>query len=449
MTDPVPTRRRQSEEPKLNEVEIVNEVGIDPESWYAFIDYRNLLSEGIAMVKHFEQRWSTQQMTNPNLVRQGCLAVARLAALAAVLFAMAAFGTACGDDSGGGGNNQNINNNSNDNTNDNTNANNNQAGPCNPNPCKNGGTCAVDGDQFTCTCAAGFSGDTCETNIDDCTPNPCENGGTCIDGVNGFQCQCLEGYTGDRCEKTGDPQPKPDFGPDTKVIFLHHSTGGVIWGGGVADWFTQYNQDHSTSYDVTEEAYPDNPYPWANYPYDYWHLWVQDGGQATSEGLETIDELASSYKVVVFKHCFPVSSVQADTGNPDISSERKSEENYKLQYMALREKLRTFSNTRFIVWTGAALVESATNQDEANRAKDFFEWVINTWDEPDDNIYVWDFRALETEGGLYLLDGNSAGGGDSHPGSEFASRVAPFFGQRIVDVITGYGDLRSITGEDN
>ena len=176
---------------------------------------------------------------------------------------------------------------------------------------------------------------------------------------------------------------------------------------------------------------------------------MEDGGQAEAEGVPTLESFVADYDVVIFKHCFPVSHVAEDTGNPDISSDRKSLENYKLQYLAIRDKLRSFPNTRFIVWTGAALVESATNPDEANRAKEFFDWVKETWDEPGDNIYVWDFWTLETEGGLYLLDANSAGGGDSHPGSEFAQRVAPFFAQRIVDVITGYGDLRSITGQDN
>ncbi len=399
------------------------------------------------MVEFFQGGVIMKSLRGGRLLRQG---VGQTIGILTALLAFGLFVSACGDDSGGGGDNDNVNQNTNTNTNTNTNDNqNHNGGPCDPNPCQNGGTCTPDGEQFTCDCAAGFTGDLCETNIDDCDPNPCQNGGTCIDGVNGFQCDCPEGYTGQLCETQGDPEPQPDLGADAKVIFLHHSTGGVIWNGGVSGWFDDYNQANSTSYDVQQEAYPHDPYPWSNYPYDYWHLWVEDGGQADSEGQETIEDLASNYDVVVFKHCFPVSHVAADTGNPDISSDRKSQENYKLQYMALRDKLRSFPNTRFIVWTGAALVASATNQDEATRARDFFAWVIDTWDEPGDNIYVWDFRELETDGGLYLLDENSAGGGDSHPGSEFASRVAPFFAQRIVDVITGYGDLRSITGQDN
>jgi Notch-like protein len=71
---------------------------------------------------------------------------------------------------------------------------------CSPNPCDNGGTCN-DGDAtFSCTCPTGFTGDRCQTNIDDCTSGSCENGGTCVDGVNAFTCTCPTGFTGDRCQ---------------------------------------------------------------------------------------------------------------------------------------------------------------------------------------------------------------------------------------------------------
>ena len=33
--------------------------------------------------------------------------------------------------------------------------------PCDPNPCQNNGVCTADDDDYTCTCAAGFSGDNC------------------------------------------------------------------------------------------------------------------------------------------------------------------------------------------------------------------------------------------------------------------------------------------------
>ena len=226
-----------------------------------------------------------------------------------------------------------------------------------------------------------------------------------------------------------------------KVIYLHHSTGGVIWGGGVDTTIANYNTNHGTKYSITQTEFPkSSPYGWNNYPYDYWNIWVNHAGSSAYMEEPTLEMLTQTYDVIVWKHCFPVSNVAADTGSPDITSSVKSEENYKLQYNALKAKMHEFPNKRFIVWTGAALVESATNAAEAGRARDFANWVKATWDEPGDNIYVWDFRNLETGGGLYLLPENAESTSDSHPNSTFAASAAPLIGQRIIDVIEGRGD---------
>jgi len=247
---------------------------------------------------------------------------------------------------------------------------------------------------------------------------------------------------------------KSDHGPvpvpmskNARVVFLHHSTGGVIWEGGVAQSIKAYNAAHGTAYTIHAPNYPDSPYPWENYPYDYWRLWVKGGaGMAASLGVPTLESFAKAYDVVVFKHCFPVSDIEPDSGNPDIGSEKKTIENYKLQYNAIRTRLRKFKDTRFIVWTGAARVKGSSNTGKGKRSREFFTWVKQKWDQPGDNIFVWDFFELETEGGNFLLDKYAASPGDSHPNSSFAKKVAPYFAQRIIDVIEGRGDTASITG---
>jgi len=231
------------------------------------------------------------------------------------------------------------------------------------------------------------------------------------------------------------------------ILFLHHSTGGVIWEGGVSDWFDDYNATHGTKYQIEERAYPDEPYAWENYPYDYWNLWVAHAGDRPFMKQDTLEMLTQHYDVIVWKHCFPVSDVEPDGGAPDVSSQVKTVENYQVQYEALKEKMHQFPDTPFLVWTGAAQVAGATNEANAQRARDFFDWVKSSWDERADNIYLWDFRELETEGGLYLLDRYAASSTDSHPNETFAARVAPLLAQRIVDAIEGRGDSGSLTGE--
>ncbi len=229
------------------------------------------------------------------------------------------------------------------------------------------------------------------------------------------------------------------------VLFLHHSTGECIWNGGVEAWFDAYNKSHKTKYTITEQAFPkDAPYGWNNYPYDYWNIWVKHAGARAYKGEPTLEMLSRKYDVIVFKHCFPVSAIEEDTGHGDVASEDKRIENYKLQYEALKMKMREFPKTRFIVWTGPALVKSETDEDAAGRARAFFDWVRKEWDKPGDNIYLWDFRELETEGGLYLNDSYAMG--DSHPNEGFSKKVAPHFCRRIVDVILGQGDQGSLTG---
>jgi hypothetical protein len=249
-------------------------------------------------------------------------------------------------------------------------------------------------------------------------------------------------------DPAGEPPVGVDLGPDASVVYLHHSTGGCIWNGGVPEWIADYNVSNATSYTITEVAYPSSDgYGWQNYPYDYWNIWIEHEGTEPYMGEDTLEILTASHDVIVFKHCYPVSHIAPDSGSPDVASSTKSIENYRLQYDALRDKMHAFPDNRFIVWTGAALVAASTNEGEGTRARQFFTWVKETWDVPGDNIFVWDFFELETEGGLYLLEEHAASASDSHPNATFSAAAAPLCGQRIVDVIQGLGDARSLTGE--
>ena len=233
---------------------------------------------------------------------------------------------------------------------------------------------------------------------------------------------------------------------EARILFLHHSTGECIWNGGVREWFEAYNRREKTDYTITEQAFPkDSPYGWNNYPYDYWNIWVRHAGPKPYRGEPTLEMLTPKYDVIVFKHCFPVSAVEENEGRGEVSSEEKRAANYRLQYEALGKKLREFPKTKFIVWTGAALLKGETDEASARRAKAFFEWVRHDWDRPGDNIYLWDFHALQTEGGLYFKEAYAAG--DSHPNEVFSRKVAPLFCRRVVDVIQGRGDTGSLTGE--
>ncbi|XP_031559899.1 neurogenic locus Notch protein-like isoform X3 [Actinia tenebrosa] len=71
---------------------------------------------------------------------------------------------------------------------------------CASNPCQNGGSCHDQVNSYRCTCATGFTGAECQTDIDECASNPCQNGGSCQDRVNSYSCTCPAGFTGADCQ---------------------------------------------------------------------------------------------------------------------------------------------------------------------------------------------------------------------------------------------------------
>jgi len=236
-----------------------------------------------------------------------------------------------------------------------------------------------------------------------------------------------------------------------KILFLHHSTGWNIWLGetnkyiykltgksAVSTFVNSYDDRQGRKYSITEKFFPKaSPYGWNNYPYDYYNIWVKHCGNSPYLEEPTLEMLTKEYDLIIFKHCYPGSNIKPDTGSPDIDSQEKTIENYKLQYNALKKKMHEFPNNKFIIWTPAVRLKNQISLEEAERTRLFYDWVINDWNEKGDNIYIWDFYKYETEGGLYLLDNYAAGTDDSHPNEKFSVRVAPLFGKFIIDVLEG------------
>ena len=65
--------------------------------------------------------------------------------------------------------------------------------------CSGNGQC-VDGVlSYTCVCVLGFTGVECDVNIDDCVAVDCSGNGQCVDGVHAYACECDPGFTGVEC----------------------------------------------------------------------------------------------------------------------------------------------------------------------------------------------------------------------------------------------------------
>lgn len=243
-----------------------------------------------------------------------------------------------------------------------------------------------------------------------------------------------------------------NYKDEYRILFLHHSTGELIKNGGkrpirfigrflkqksyLSKWFREYNKSNKTNYIFHDQYFPKkNKYGWNNYPYDYYNIWVKHAGVNPYKDEPTLEILTKQYNLIIFKHCFPVCSIDEDINQPDINSDEKRIENYKLQYLALKQKIHEFPDTKFLIWTGAAQVEKNITKEKALRAKVFFDWVRSEWNTPNDNIYLWDFYKLETEDTLFLKREFASYPNDSHPNQSFAKSVAPQFCQRIMEVI--------------
>lgn len=234
------------------------------------------------------------------------------------------------------------------------------------------------------------------------------------------------------------------------VIFLHHSTGaGVYEEGNVPGWISNYNTNNGTNYQITERSYPNTPYEWANYPFDYWNLWINNQCNSTNPNIHCLNNIVQGYDVIIFKHCFPGAAIQPDNGNPLVSSDIKTIANYKLQYRALRSLMDQYPNKKFIIWTLAPLHRLITTTEEADRAKQFVDWVKTSWLTEDGklhpNIYIFDFFGLAAETNSSPANGKvnclkyiyekSHTDSDSHPNTLANQSIGPLFAQFIVNTI--------------
>jgi hypothetical protein len=237
-------------------------------------------------------------------------------------------------------------------------------------------------------------------------------------------------------------------GYSQKVIFLHHSTGNNVFKeGNVVSWIDSYNKANGKALKVTERSFPNEPWDWSNYPFDYWKLWINGSCNSANPNIECLQTLVANYNMVILKHCFPGADIKPNSGRPDVTSNVKTIDNYKEQYRALRSLFDSYPGTKFMVWTLAPLHRMATSPETARLANEFVQWVKNEWlkedNKPHPNIYIYDFFGLVAEmnenpanGVRYCLKYDferSHTDGDSHPNLAANQYAGPLFGKAIAD----------------
>ncbi len=69
---------------------------------------------------------------------------------------------------------------------------------CGDPSCKRG-TCTTSSGTYQCNCPAAWTGDRCETDVDECLTNPCGDNAACNNTHSSYTCTCNAGYEGDPC----------------------------------------------------------------------------------------------------------------------------------------------------------------------------------------------------------------------------------------------------------
>ena len=257
-------------------------------------------------------------------------------------------------------------------------------------------------------------------------------------------------------------------------LFLHHSTGGVIWNNATPDvpaLMHAYNVennligDDSVHMDIAVGFFPPIEMPEGtldNY-WDSWHMIVT--GQSDFPEYEAEWEgWLENYSLMVIKSCFGGSGV-SEMGNPADTSDIDDDVNTKTMYRQkwhIRSIVREFESHPdkfFVIWTGIPLVPAAGY--DGTLSHHFVTWMRDTLALGNDaiygafppNVYIFDsWFLLAIEAQEVPGWGNCPWGmnplyhdpGDNHPNEAGDDIVAPPFVEETFDAALAYESITPV-----
>ncbi len=232
--------------------------------------------------------------------------------------------------------------------------------------------------------------------------------------------------------------------------FLHHSTGGNIWGPNgsstsIPNEMALYNAAHgytgTNAVSMTEQWWPGAPLSNDN-EWERWHR-IFDG----EDPYANIQTIMAANKIVVIKSCYP-SSAMTGMGQPSdtLTYTIKSMYNYKWHMRNIVNVMAEHPENFFAIWTNAPLNQAATNANAAQLAKKFTTWMKDTLAQGLDpemgafppNIYVFNYFAKLTNASGYQMPEYAVSTWDSHPNAAATALVAPQFVNEIFDAAIAY-----------
>lgn len=229
-------------------------------------------------------------------------------------------------------------------------------------------------------------------------------------------------------------------------IFLHHSTGGCIWGPNgsstdVPEQMNLYNIAHGytggDAVTMTETWFPG----WNDNEWNTWHTIFE------ADEPEVISGFNSWNPIIMIKSCFPSSNIEAIGSDEDtLNPWYKTIANYKWHWRHIVREMENHPDNFFVIWTNAPLEWYSTNPIEAAYSDWFCTWAKDTLASNLDpvygafppNVYVFDFFHKLADANGFLPAYYAAGPWDSHPNAAATALVAPQLVNEIFDAAIAY-----------
>lgn len=187
-----------------------------------------------------------------------------------------------------------------------------------------------------------------------------------------------------------------------RLLFIHHSTGGnLIHQGNLREKL--YTKTHDVEFwDHGYNLYPSLPKAilsiiankltfhtglsneQGKMLYKDFQIKLSNNDPADFENIfckasKTLDKILE-FDIIAFKNCFPTTKIETE----------EKLQRYKQHYINMGQVFANYPEKIFIPFTPLPLRKEVTQQEYAQRAKDFAYWMVNEWVKPD-NVKVFDF----------------------------------------------------------
>lgn len=224
----------------------------------------------------------------------------------------------------------------------------------------------------------------------------------------------------------------------TRTVFLHHSVGrNILYAGGLQRLLIERGMFVSGATYGDEIGQRTDIQDWAPKFRD-----EMDKILTFKSHPDRYHTDGTRNQIVMFKSCYPNSNIVDDTSaETDAAATVRTLANYQATFTNLKHEMMAQKDTLFVYLTAPPLVEAKTTAENATRARQFNDWLINEFlvayrsESPTDNFVVFDlFGFLAGPDNLLKHAYRVEKVADSHPNDEASRLVAEAFVEFLVPI---------------